>query len=92
MPQTSMIRCTMGAALLSSVVGGLAYGTAKRECDTKEMEFRSVAEAECMANDPSVILNEEPKTEQDAINQVRRLQALHDVCTYGMTGQGNTHG
>jgi hypothetical protein len=81
MSQTSIGRCTLGAALLSSVVGGLSYGSAKAAGDRKEVAFRELAEDECMANDPF------DRPDEDTIGRIRRLQALHRVCHYSLTGE-----
>jgi hypothetical protein len=81
MSQTSIARCALGASLLSSVVGGLAYGAASRACDRKVEEFRELAGDECMANDPFSIRDE------DTVQHIRRLQSLHRLCHYSLTGE-----
>lgn len=86
MSQTSISRCSMGAAMMSAIVGGLAYGTATRQCEQQQEKFRSMAQEECLANDPSAILNvPENATEQDVINRLRRLNALHNICSFGLS-------
>jgi hypothetical protein len=81
MPQTSIIRCALAASLMSAVVGGLAYGTASIAYDRKIDEFRELASDECMANDPFAI------REEDVDQRIRRLQSLHRLCHYSLTGE-----
>lgn len=85
------LRCVAGAAMFSSVIGGLAYGTAKRQCDEQRAEFIQLAQDECLANDPAAIINIDPKTVQDEVNKVRRLQTLHAICNYGLRGEWKKH-
>jgi hypothetical protein len=80
------LRCVTGAAMFSSVIGGLAYGTAKRQCDEQRIEFEQIAQDECLANDPNRIINEEPTTVQGWVERQRRLQSLHKICTFGLGG------
>jgi hypothetical protein len=84
---SATLRCVTGAALMSSVVGGLAYATAERECEQQQENFRAMAQEECLANDPSSILNApENATVQDELYRLRRLHSLHEVCAFGMAG------
>lgn len=86
MPQTSLTRCTMGAAMMSAVVGGLAYGTAKQQCENQQEKFRAMAQEECLANDPSRLMNlPDRHTVQDEIDSVRKLNSLHDLCAFGLS-------
>jgi hypothetical protein len=84
MPQTSMTRCTMGAALMSAVVGGIAYGSAKSDCERSQEKFRELALDECLANDPGEIMNKPVESADDQIRITRRLTTLHAICAFGM--------
>jgi hypothetical protein len=86
MSQTSMSRCVLSAAMMSVVVGGLAYGTAKQQCENQQEKFRVMAQEECLANDPSKLMNlPDNATVQDEIDSVRKLRSLHDLCAFGLT-------
>jgi hypothetical protein len=81
MSQTSITRCALGGSLLLSVVIGLAYDAATKACDERVQQFRELATDECMANDPFSIRDE------DVIQRIRRLQSLHRLCNYSLTGE-----
>jgi hypothetical protein len=72
---------------MSAVVGGLAYSSAEQQCEQQQEKFRTMAQEECLANDPSSILNvPENATVQDELDRVRRLHSLHELCAFGMSG------
>jgi hypothetical protein len=83
MPQATM-RCVAGAAVLSLIVGSMAYEQSERSFKGREEAFRELAGDECLANDPFKIHVED--SEEGTITRIRRLQALHRVCHYSVTG------
>jgi hypothetical protein len=78
------MRCLAGAALLSAIVGGIAYAQAENNFKSREAAFQQLAQDACLANTPSSINSE---TQEDIVGRIQRLQALHRVCHYASTGQ-----
>lgn len=84
MPQTCVTRCVLAGALMSAVVGGLAYGTAEQKFDNQQEQFRQLAEEECLANDPASFLTPAMTSVQEADARLRRLHTLHKICSFAM--------
>jgi hypothetical protein len=68
------IRCIAGAALLSAVVGGIAYGSAEQHFQTKERELQDLAFRACIDLGPPST----DKLQRDPAG----LQAQLDLCNY----------
>lgn len=66
-----MVRCTIGALMMSAVVGGLAYGSAQTHYENKERELRELAMNACIKLGPP---SEQSNTEA--------LQVQLDLCDF----------
>lgn len=72
----------MGAALMSAVVGGLAYGTATQQYEKQASTLREVANDVCLSG-----LSAGPPTSPKDEAGIIRLERLARVCHFAETGE-----
>lgn len=87
MPQSSVVRCAMSAAIMSAVVGGLAYATAEQRCEQQQQKLKEMAQEECLAVDPQQFLSPKATDLAEVSARLHRLNALHEICSFAMAGE-----